>query len=154
MGKGGSSSESSSSTQNIDKRWVTGEGSVGLNAENSSVSVQALDGGALAGAFEFAARVDANAGKNLNSVLDLAAQFDANTGRNFDSVLNLASGLYELAVNALGKSATMVSESSKANNEIVATAYDQAKGQGADARILAYGAMAVVAVVAVKTFGK
>lgn len=125
MGGGGSSSSSSSATNNIDKRLVTGENSVGISADSSSVSVNVLDGGAIAGAFTFAREVDANAGKNLATVL------------------NLAGSLFEKTAGALDKSAATVAQ-----------AYDQAKGQGADARVLAYGAMAVVALVAVKSFGK
>lgn len=136
MGGGGSSSSSSSATSNIDKRLVTGQNSVGVSADNSTVTVQVLDGGAIAGA------------------LELARQTDANSGKNLGTVLGFASGLYESAMKALENSAAMVRDSSATNTAMVATAYDQAKGQGADARVLAYGAMAVVALVAVKSFGK
>lgn len=129
---GGSSSSSSSSTQNVDKRLVTGDGSVGISSDTSTVSVNVLDGGAVAGAIDLARSADANAGKNLSTVLNFAG-------------LALAK-----SAESIGQSAATIKESSAT----VATAYDQAKGQGADARVLAYGAMAVVALVAVKSFGK
>lgn len=126
------SSSSSSSTQNIDKRLVTGEGSVGISADNSKVSVQVMDGGAIAGA------------------LDLARQTDANAGKNLEQLLGFGRDLFVGSLEALDKAQQSIKDSSA----IVAKAYDQAKGHGDEARILSYGVMAVVALVAVKSLGR
>lgn len=125
----GGSSSSAATTNNVDKRLVTGQG-MGISADNSTVNV--LDGGAIAQA------------------IDLVKTTDANAGKNYAQTLGLAKDFFTQSVAALDKSAAMVKDS----GAVVAAAYDNAKGQGADAKFMAYGAMAVVALVAVKSFGK
>ena len=54
-----SASTSASTTQNFDKRVVTGANSVGISGDGNAVQV--LDGGAIAKAFDYAGSVNANA---------------------------------------------------------------------------------------------
>lgn len=50
---GSSSSSSRQSTENVDKRWVVGEGAAGVNVEGSSgVSVNITDGGIVSRALD------------------------------------------------------------------------------------------------------
>ncbi len=124
---GGGKSSSKSSTTNIDKRLVVGDGGTGVSADlsaggdYSTVNLSVLDGSAIASAFAFA---EANA---------------MSTGESLALLLGVAS-------EALTQNAALVQSS----GDLVATAYEDAKGQTADSKYLIAAALAIVGVVAVK----
>lgn len=137
-GGGGSSSSNQTSTFNIDKRLVVDSG-VGISADSSNVSVTALDGGAIQEAFEFA-------GRNL----DLLKHADELQGQASLQLLELAHSVFNRSFDVITENAEIV----KAAGATVATAYDNAKGEGDAKRLVAYGVIAAVAIVAVRSFGK
>lgn len=122
-GGGSSSSANTTTTNNTDKRLVTGANSIGVTADNSNTTVNVLDGGAVAKSIDLAATVDANANKSLMALLGLANQAITTTQQQAD----------------------------KATAQ-VATAYDNAQGQGAQSKTLAYMVAGVVCIVGVMAF--
>ena len=75
-GGGGDSSSSSSNqttTNNVDRRQVVDTGSVGISSDASTVNIQQLDQGAIAGAREIAVNAIANNATNTAKLLDTAA---------------------------------------------------------------------------------
>jgi len=68
FGGGGGSSSSSATTNNTDKRLVV-SGGVGVSADNSNVTVQALDGGAIKGALDFATSANSANSDNYDKLL-------------------------------------------------------------------------------------
>ena len=130
-GGGGSSSSNETTTQNIDKRLVVDAG-IGISSDSSSVNVTALDGGAVQAAFEFA-------GKSVDLTGDTSLQLIA-----------LANSVFNRSFDVITENAEIV----KAAGATVATAYDNAKGEGDAKRLVAYGVIAAVAIVAVRSFGK
>lgn len=137
-GGGGSSSSNETTTQNIDKRLVVDQG-IGISSDSSTVNVSALDGGAVTAAFEFA-------GQNV----ELLKASDALQGQTAQQLLGLAGTVFNRAFDVIGKNAELV----QASGATVAQAYDNAKGEGDAKRLVAYGVIAAVAIVAVKSFGK
>lgn len=137
-GGGGSSSSNETTTQNIDKRLVVDSG-VGVSSDSSTVNVSALDGGAIASAFEFA-------GQNV----ELMKSADALQGKTVSELLGLTDRVFQGAFTVLDKNAALVESSSK----FVSQAYDNAKGEGDVKKLVAAGVIAAVAIVAVKSFGK
>ncbi len=135
---GGSSSSNETTTQNIDKRLVVDSG-IGISSDSSTLHVNALDGGAITEAFEFA-----------KSNVDLMKSADALQGQTVQQLLGLTDRVFEGAFKVLDKNADIVKQSSG----FVATAYDNAKGEGDAKRLVAYGVIAAVAIVAVRSFGK
>lgn len=125
-GGGGSSSSSSTSTQNIDKRQVVEQG-VAVSSDTSNVTVNALDGGAVAAAFDFATRAGAGASEFGKAVI---------------------TEYLKPSLDVLRSQQQFVKES----GEAVAKAYDDAKGEGTQKFLLAVGVGAMVAVVAVNAF--
>lgn len=137
LGKGGGSSSSNeTTTQNIDKRLVVDQG-IGISSDQSTVNVTALDGGAITQVFEFA-----------QSSVDLLKAGDALQGQTAQQLLGLVDRVFDKSFQVLDKNADIV----KASGAIVATAYDNAKGEGDAKRLVAYGVIAAVAIVAVKSF--
>ena len=130
-GGGGSSSSNETTTQNIDKRLVVDAG-IGISSDSSSVNVTALDGGAVQAAFEFA-------GKTADMQGDASMQ-----------LLALANSVFNRSFDVISQNAEIV----KTAGASVATAYDNAKGEGDAKRLVAYGVIAAVAIVAVRSFGK
>ncbi len=128
---GGSSSSNETTTQNIDKRLVVSSG-IGISSDSSTLNVTALDGGAIMSAFDFAAKNDALQGQTAQQLIGLADR------------------VFEGAFKVLDKNADVV----KTAGQTVATAYDNAKGEGDAKRLVAYGVIAAVAIVAVQSFGK
>jgi len=125
-GGGGSSSSASSQAQtSIDKRLVVDSGSIGVSADSSTVTINALDAGAIEKAFAFATASDQETGKTLNQVLGLAADVFDKAGRQIES-----------------------------QTQLVATAYDTAKGQGSEKTVLFAAGLAVVGIVAIKVLAK
>jgi hypothetical protein len=124
-GGGSSSSSSSQQTNNVDRRLVTDGGSVGVSADSSTVSVNVLDAGAIAAAFDFAKVSDQETGKTLNSVLGLAR--DVFTGGR---------AVLEQGGNQIDR------------------AYASAKGEATQKNMLMVAALAAVAIVAVKVLSK
>lgn len=137
-GGGGSSSSNETTTQNIDKRLVVDSG-IGISSDSSTLNVTALDGGAVQAAFEFA-------GQNV----ELLKNADALQGQTAQQLINLADRVFTGAFSVLDKNADVV----KTAGASVATAYDNAKGEGDAKRLVAYGVIAAVAIVAVRSFGK
>lgn len=135
---GGSSSSNQTTTQNIDKRLVVDSG-IGISSDSSTLHVTALDGGAVNSAFEFAT-------KNL----DLMKSADALQGQTAQQLLGLVDRVFDSSFKVLDKNSDIV----KASGSMVATAYDNAKGEGDAKRLVAYGVIAAVAIVAVRSFGK
>jgi len=127
-GGGGSSRSDSTSTQttsNADRRIVADGGSTALSTDNSTVTINTLDAGAIQNAFKFASDNQQETGKTLQSVLGVAADVFTKAAASVDS------------------SAAVVSK-----------AYDNAQGQGDTKTYIAAAALAVVAVVAVRAFAK
>jgi hypothetical protein len=124
-GGGSSSSSSSQQTNNVDRRLVTDGGSVGVSADSSTVSVNVLDAGAIAAAFDFAKLSDQETGKTLNSVLGLAR--DVFTGGR---------AVLEQGGNQVDR------------------AYASAKGEATQKNMLMVAALAVVAIVGVTVLKK
>jgi len=124
-GGGSSSSSSSQKTTSIDKRLVVDTGSTGISADRSTVTINTLDGGAIQKAFDFATASDQETGKTLHDVLGLAA-------------------------NVFDKAGSQI----QAQTQLVATAYDTAKGQGSEKTILFAAGLAVVGIVAIKVLAK
>lgn len=115
-GKSKSKSSSYSTTVNTDKRQVVEEG-IGVSSDSSTVNVNTLDGGAIAGAFDFSKAIVSEYLAPSLDILKSQQEFVAGAG------------------------------------EQVAKAYDDAKGEGTQKFLLAVGVGAIVAVVAVKSFG-
>lgn len=131
FGGGGGSSTSATTTSSTDKRMVIDNG-VGVSSDSSTVNVSALDGGAIASAFDFAALAGQGASETVIAALSLA-----------DTV-------YTKGLTALDRNVDLVNRS----GDMVAKAYDQAKGSGSEYRMMTVGALALVGVVVFKSFGK
>lgn len=141
-GGGGDSSSSSSSSQTtnqIDRRQVVDSGSVGVSSDTSTVSVQILDGGAIAGAKSLA-----------DNALALVKASDQETGKTLADVLGFAENVFTSGLSVLDKAGAQV----KANTDLVTKAYDNAQGEGTQKNLIAAAALATVAIVAVKVWGK
>lgn len=120
-GGGSSSSSSTQSTINQDRRIVADGGGVGISADSSTVTINALDAGAIERALDFAKASDQETGKTLNQVLGLAAGVFDKAGRSVD-----------------------------ASADRVAQAYSEARGTGTEKTVLIAAGLAVVAIVAIK----
>lgn len=120
---GGSKSSSSAATSQTDNRRVLGEGSI--SAENSTVTIQALDNGAINRAFDTA---------------------DLSVGRALDF------GGNALAFATDAQAATLDSLTTTSN--LVKDAYADAKGRGALTDQILIGAIAMAGLVAFKAISK
>lgn len=141
-------------TNNLDKRLVASQSAIGLSSDNSTVSVQVLDGGAIAGAVNLAKQTDLTAGKNLASELGFASStfsraassLDAAGTRNADAYtksLGFAGDLFGKAFGALDKSAGLVQ-----------SAYSESKGDGTQKQLLTVAAIGAVVIVATASLKK
>ncbi len=158
--KGGGSSSSSSTTQTtnqVDRRQVVDAGSVGVSSDTSTVNVSVLDQGAIARAGEIADRAIAmaaysgqEASRNLQSVLDLITASDQETGKSLSSVLGFARDVFVTGIGVLDKAGDQIDS----QTALVARAYDNAQGEGTQKNMVAAAALAAVAIVAVKVWGK
>lgn len=104
-GGGSSSSSSSSTTTSIDKRMVVDQG-IGITSDQSTVTVQALDG------------------QIVSKALDTVAAADATAGEGFERLLGLAENLFS----AGGKLVEKTSDTAMAAVGAVSTAQNDAKG--------------------------
>lgn len=141
-GGGGGSSSSSSTTQTtnqVDRRQVVDSGSVGVSSDTSTVSVSILDQGAIAGAKAIA-----------ENALALVKASDQETGKTLADVLGFAKDVFTTGIGVLDKAGTQV----KAQTDLISKAYDNAQGEGTQKNLVAAAALATVAVVAVKVWGK
>lgn len=98
-GGGGSSSSSASTTTTVDKRLALQSG-VGISSDSSSVTVNALDGGAIAAA----------AGA-INSAIDLAKSGDSTSGKNYTDLLGLTGNVIDKLLGSLGEDRKLVDKS-------------------------------------------
>lgn len=137
--KGGSSSSSSQTTQQIDRRQVVSEGAVGVSSDSSTVNISVLDQGAVARAGEIAAQA-----------LELVKTSDQETGKNLSEVLGFARDVFMTGIGVLDKAGTQIER----QTELVATAYDLARGEGSEKQMVTIAAVAAVALVAVKVWGR
>lgn len=110
----GSKSKSSSATtyQNTDKRVVADGGGVGLSGDGNAVSINMMDGGAIAASADV-----------VKAALQTIEKADATAGEGFESTLRLASDsftrLVDLAGDVLGGGASALERS----QELTAQAY-------------------------------
>lgn len=133
----------STSTSNLDKRQVVSDQGIGVSADGSSVLVNVLDGGSIAGAFS------------------LAKQVDLTSSRNFRDALGFADETYDRASNVLDKSLSLVERngatlSNAFGNSLTAlqSAYSEARGEGTQKNILTAVALVAVGIVAVTQLKK
>lgn len=132
-GGGGSSSSSANtqSTTNVDRRQVVGEGGLGVSSDSSTITVNQLDGGAIARAFDYGNIVAKGSG-------------DVATG-----LIKTAQEVFAKSYDALQKDREFVQT---AGNQVV-KAYDDAKGDGTQKFLIGIGVVAAVSVVAVAAMG-
>lgn len=110
----GSKSKSSSATtyQNTDKRVIADGGGVGLSGDGNAVSINMMDGGAIAASADV-----------VKAALQTIEKADATAGEGFESTLRLASDsfarLVDLAGDVLGGGASALERS----QELTAQAY-------------------------------
>lgn len=110
----GSKSKSSSATtyQSTDKRVVADGGGVGLSGDGNAVSINMMDGGAIAASADV-----------VKAALQTIEKADATAGEGFESTLRLASDsfarLVDLAGDVLGGGASALERS----QELTAQAY-------------------------------
>ncbi len=138
-GGGDSSSSTNQTTNQVDRRQVVDSGSVGVSSDTSTVTVSILDGGAIVGAKALA-----------ESALNLVKASDQETGKTLADVLGFAENVFTTGIGVLDKAGDQVA----AQSEIVSKAYDNAKGEGTQKNLIAAAALATVAIVAVKVWGK
>lgn len=140
-GGGGSSSSATTDTKNIDKRLVVDAGT-GVSADQSTVTVNTLDAGAIAGALEFGAKAldgVTDLGENTSKyALDLSAL-------SVDKVFGLADTVLKGAYGTIDKNAQLIERT----GSFVDKAYADAKGSGAERFYIAVGVVAAVVIVAV-----
>lgn len=88
----GKSSSNAATTNNTDKRLVTGEGSLGVSADNSSVTVNMLDGGI------------------VSEALKTVQISDAISADGFGKLLNVAETLFNQGQNLIGQTQSAVAQ--------------------------------------------
>lgn len=102
-GGGGGASSSLNSTTNIDKRLAVGDGGFGISADNSEMTINAMDGGAIAGAFD---ATKATVSRALQTV-------DINNATNadgFDKLLSVADKLFNRGEFMIGQTQQAVAD--------------------------------------------
>lgn len=225
--KGGSSSSvSSQSVANTDRRQVVDSGSVGVSSDSSTVTVNTLDGGAIWGAQQVANNAltqmsyaaydsqalaaiaikaasdlvgskDQQSGRTVADALDFSSRtFDTaneqvqransdaiafardmgqgaldqvrmgnsdalafadraaersgdQTWRTFSDALAFSQNVFETGIGVLDKAGQQIN----AQTDLVAKAYDNAKGEGTQKNMVAAAALAAVALVAISVYG-
>lgn len=154
LGGGGSSSSNQTETNQIDKRMVI-ESGIGISSDSSTVSVQALDGGAVSAALNANVRAFQESANVVNAATAaqdatsermymLSGQALTGAAATISDVLGVTSRVYERAFTALDKSGRVI----EGAGSLVATAYDDARGDQKQRSYIAIAALAVVAVVA------
>lgn len=88
----GKSSSNAATTTNTDKRLVTGEGSLGVSADNSSVTVNMLDG------------------EIVSEALKTVQISDAISADGFGKLLNVAESLFNQGQNLIGQTQSAVAQ--------------------------------------------
>jgi ElaB/YqjD/DUF883 family membrane-anchored ribosome-binding protein len=88
----GKSSSNAATTNNTDKRLVTGEGSLGVSADNSSVTLNMLDGGI------------------VSEALKTVQISDAISADGFGKLLNVAESLFNQGQNLIGQTQSAVAQ--------------------------------------------
>lgn len=88
----GKSSSNATTTTNTDKRLVTGEGSLGVSADNSSVTLNMLDGGI------------------VSEALKTVQISDAISADGFGKLLNVAESLFNQGQNLIGQTQSAVAQ--------------------------------------------
>lgn len=94
---GSSSSKSSTSTQNIDRRQVVDNG-IGVSSDSSTITINSLDEGIVNKALETVSQNDAINGEGFNRLLELAGNLFQSGGELIDKTSSAALGAVE-AVN-------------------------------------------------------
>lgn len=122
----GSKSSTANATSSTDNRLVTDNGAIGITGSNGA-TVNTLDGGAIDGAFEFAA--ETMAGANALSTYSL------------DGVFSLADKAFTIARDAAGA----VTANSNASQALVAKAYENSADQNPlDSKLIGAGLVALL----------
>lgn len=124
-----SKSSSSSTISNVDKRLVVDGGSIGISADNSTVTL--TDQGAIAHAFDFAKSSNVQA-------FDLAKSSNVQTAKGLAAVLGLASGALRLGDDSSKRSLD-------ASREVKA-AYDKAAEIASGNTTLIYAGLGVLGI--------
>jgi hypothetical protein len=119
-------------TQNIDRRLVVDNGGIGFSSDGGQYTINVLDEGI------------------VGRALDLVTASDQETGRSVADVLGFAQGVFDSGLAVLDKAGKQV----ETQSALVAKAYDQARGEGTQKNLVAAAAIATVAIVAVKVWGK
>lgn len=88
----GKSSSNAATTTNTDKRLVTGENSLGVSADNSTVTVNTLDDGI------------------VNEALKTVQISDAISADGFGKLLNVAESLFNQGQNLIGQTQSAVAQ--------------------------------------------
>lgn len=129
--KGGSSSSSNAqTTTNVDRRIVADNGGVGVNADGSTIYV--TDHGA------------------VNAAIALVGESDERATKTLSEQLGFTKDIFTAGLTVLDKAGRQV----ESQTELLAKAYDGAKGDGTQKTIVAAAAVAAVAIVAIKVWGK
>lgn len=131
-GGGRSSSQSSQETNNVDRRLVVDNGGIGFSSDGGTYSINVLDGGAVSGAL---ALVDAS---------------DQRTQATVNDLLGFTRDVFVSGLTVLDRAGKHV----ESQTALVAKAYDTAQGEGTQKNLVAAAALAAVAIVAVKVWGK
>jgi hypothetical protein len=133
---GGGGGKSTSSTQytttNVDRRLVVDSGSIGLSAESGTYNIQVLDQGA------------------VDKAIELVKSSDQNTRETASELLGFTKDIFTAGLTVLDKAGSQVEK----QTELVSKAYDAARGEGTQKNLVAAAALAAVAIVAVKVWGR
>lgn len=127
-GGGGGSSSSSSTTTNVDKRMAVGDSAIGASAENSTVTINSVDGAI------------------VTRALDTVDNTSVISAHGFDALLNAADKLFSKGQGLIGQT-----------QQAVAQAYQQAqetKQATIDNKTIVVLGVAVAATVAAVAYAK
>lgn len=144
-GGGGSSSSSSSSssqtTNQIDRRMVVDGGGIGINADGSVISISqtTTDFGAIE-----------SARQQVMRALALVEASDQQSGKTLSEALGFAKDVFDSGISVLDKAGEQINDQA----ELIAKAYDNAKGEATQKNLIAAASLAAVAIVAVKVMGR
>lgn len=92
-GDSSSSSNQSTTTTNVDRRQVVDTGSVGISSDGSTINIQSLDQGAIAGARDIALASVTNNATNTAKLLEVAGSLFAGQQKALDVSATLANSL-------------------------------------------------------------
>lgn len=141
---GRSSSKAVSNTSAQDRRIVADAGGIGVNADNSAVTITATDHGAIDGALDLGKDALSWA---IGTVGSTAETFTKASAQTTDRALDSADEAIKLAVGFADKQAARADASAKGAAELVNQAFTTANDLQAGNRTLALGVLAVAGVV-------